>query len=140
MKRTAAHPVQTLNWPGAVREILFARCVSGISLHPYWVLQGLAASPGEALMTWPNAVQLKPYEPSQTSAPASSPGWRALPPELQETIGRRAATHDREGTFVAHTYRALKDLRFFSAQIPAELGGGAASYDDIALLLRSMAH
>jgi len=91
-------------------------------------------------MTVPTAVQLKPYEPSQTSAPASSPGWRALPPELQETIGRRAATHDREGTFVADNYRALKDLRFFSAQIPAELGGGAASYDDIALLLRSMAH
>jgi alkylation response protein AidB-like acyl-CoA dehydrogenase len=94
---------------------------------------------GEALMTVPTASQLRPCDPPTTTTPVV-PDWQELPIDLHQAIAGRAAAHDRDGTFVADNYCALKEHRIFSAQIPTELGGGGASYNDIALLLRSMAH
>jgi alkylation response protein AidB-like acyl-CoA dehydrogenase len=92
-------------------------------------------------MTVSTAPQLKPCDPpTTTTPPPSATHWRQLPAELHEAIAQRAAAHDRDGTFVADNYCALKEHRIFSAQIPTELGGGGASYDDIGALLRSMAH
>lgn len=93
-------------------------------------------------MTVSTAPQLKPYDPTTTTTTTPSPAtdWRKLPADLHEAIAARAAAHDRDGTFVAENYRVLKEHRIFSAQVPLELGGGGASYDDIGALLRSMAH
>ncbi len=51
----------------------------------------------------------------------------------------RAAAHDAADTFVSENYAELKSIGAFSAGIPAELGGGGASYADIAEMLRSLA-
>jgi acyl-CoA dehydrogenase len=59
---------------------------------------------------------------------------RALGPILAE----RAAGHDAEGTFVADNYEDLRGHRFFSAGIPSELGGGGASYGELAEVIREL--
>jgi alkylation response protein AidB-like acyl-CoA dehydrogenase len=41
--------------------------------------------------------------------------------------------------FVAENYAALKARRVFSAGVPAELGGGGASYAELCALLRHLA-
>jgi indole-3-acetate monooxygenase len=63
--------------------------------------------------------------------------------ELMQTVGprfaARAATYDADNTFVAENYAELKAPGAFAAFIPAELGGGGASYGDIADMLRTLA-
>jgi acyl-CoA dehydrogenase len=61
---------------------------------------------------------------------------RALAPLLAS----RAEACDRDGAFVADNYAELKRLRFFSAGVPAELGGGGVSHADVAEALRLLAH
>ncbi len=51
-----------------------------------------------------------------------------------------AAAYDREGRFVADHYATLKARRFFSAQIPTEMGGGGASHSEIGRALQTLAH
>jgi alkylation response protein AidB-like acyl-CoA dehydrogenase len=52
----------------------------------------------------------------------------------------RATVHDANDTFVAENYTTLKRHQIFSAGVPAELGGGGASYADLCALLRELAH
>jgi alkylation response protein AidB-like acyl-CoA dehydrogenase len=60
----------------------------------------------------------------------------ALGPKFLE----RAPAHDRDATFVSENYRELKEHRFFSAAVPAELGGGGLTHPEICHLLRELAH
>lgn len=66
------------------------------------------------------------------------------PLELVREIGpqcaQRTAAADAEDSFVAENYAVLRDGRFFSALVPAELGGGGADYADMCAALRTLAH
>lgn len=65
--------------------------------------------------------------------------WPAIASELARDFGGRCAGHDADDSFVAENYAALKAAKLFSAGVPAELGGGGASYRDLAAMLRTLA-
>ncbi len=69
---------------------------------------------------------------------ASSAKWLDLSRSLGAQFAKRAADHDRNGTFVAENYVDLKHHGFFSAGIPAELGGGGATYADMSAAIREI--
>jgi len=60
--------------------------------------------------------------------------------ELGPRFAARCAGHDADDTFVAENYAELRERRVFSAGVPAELGGGGASYRELCELLRTLAH
>lgn len=64
--------------------------------------------------------------------------------ELVDRIGPRVALgadeRDASDTFVAEHYPLLKESGLISALVPAELGGGGASYSDMAAILRRLAY
>ena len=59
---------------------------------------------------------------------------------LGPAFADRAAALDREGRFAAENYAVLKEHRLFSAGVPADLGGGGASYRELCELLRELSH
>lgn len=56
--------------------------------------------------------------------------------ELGPTFAERAATATDEDKFVAENFAALKEAGLVEAGVPAELGGGGASIDELAEMLR----
>ena len=64
----------------------------------------------------------------------------ALARELGPRFAARAAGHDADDTFVAENYAELRTHRVFSAGVPAELGGGGATYRELCEMLRLIAH
>ena len=66
--------------------------------------------------------------------------WIAVVRELGPRFAARAATHDADDSFVTDNYAELREHRVFSAGVPAELGGGGASYRELCDLLRELAH
>jgi alkylation response protein AidB-like acyl-CoA dehydrogenase len=60
--------------------------------------------------------------------------------ELGANFAARAAAHDANDSFVADNYAELKKHKFFSAGVPAELGGGGVSHAGLCDILREMAH
>jgi alkylation response protein AidB-like acyl-CoA dehydrogenase len=58
---------------------------------------------------------------------------------LATDFATRAAKHDAEDSFVAENYAALKNAKLFSAPVPAELGGGGASYAEHVAIIRAIA-
>jgi alkylation response protein AidB-like acyl-CoA dehydrogenase len=64
--------------------------------------------------------------------------WIAVARELGERFAARAARHDADDSFVADNYADLKAHRFFSAGVPADLGGGDASHADLCAILRTL--
>jgi alkylation response protein AidB-like acyl-CoA dehydrogenase len=66
--------------------------------------------------------------------------WTALMNEIGPRFASRAADYDANDTFVAENYAEIKALGVFAAGIPGELGGGGASYSEIAEMLRELAH
>ena len=75
-----------------------------------------------------------------TSSAEGRTDWPAAARELTQMFAARAAVHDADDTFVAENYAELKRRRFFSAPIPAALGGGDASYTDVCAIVRTLAH
>lgn len=65
--------------------------------------------------------------------------WSAVASELAQDFRTRCGGHDGEDSFVAENYAALKAAKLFSAGVPAELGGGGASYRDLAAMLHILA-
>jgi len=63
----------------------------------------------------------------------------ALVNELGPRFAARAAEHDATDTFVAENYAELKERGVFAVGIPAELGGGGATYPQICEMLRGLA-
>src|SRR2546425_9027979 len=59
--------------------------------------------------------------------------------ELAADFATRAARHDADDSFVAENYAALKKARLFSAPVPAELGGGGATYGEHCEIVRAIA-
>ena len=64
----------------------------------------------------------------------------ALARELAPRFAARAAAYDAEDRFVAENFAELRAHHAFSAGVPAELGGGGASYRDLCEMLRLLAH
>ena len=74
-----------------------------------------------------------------TIAPEKSTNWLSVAEELSRDFATRAAKHDADDSFVAENYAAMKKAKLFSAPVPAELGGGGASYADHAGIIRAVA-
>jgi L-evernosamine nitrososynthase len=56
----------------------------------------------------------------------------AIAEELSEELARRAAEHDRDGTYPFEAIDALKAAGYFAAPVPVELGGlGVSSAHDL---------
>jgi acyl-CoA dehydrogenase len=64
--------------------------------------------------------------------------WRETVRELGALLAGNAARHDREGSFVAENYAALKTAKLFSAPIPETLGGGGASLAELCDIVREL--
>ena len=64
--------------------------------------------------------------------------WAAEARNLALEFGKRAVEHDRSGTFVADNFTDLKEVGFFSAGIPVELGGGGASFAELCGIIREI--
>lgn len=64
--------------------------------------------------------------------------------QVLQTLGPRFAERiaelDAADGFVAQNYEELKAAKVFSALVPAELGGGGASYSEMCRFVRGMAH
>ncbi|HYK98330.1 MAG TPA: acyl-CoA dehydrogenase family protein, partial [Candidatus Acidoferrales bacterium] len=58
---------------------------------------------------------------------------------LGADFAKRAAKHDSDDSFVAENYAAMREAKLFSAPVPAELGGGGASYSEHAAIIRAIA-
>jgi len=58
---------------------------------------------------------------------------------LARSFSAEAAAHDAEDRFAAGNFAKLKQAKLLSAGVPAELGGGGASYRDLAEMLRQLA-
>jgi alkylation response protein AidB-like acyl-CoA dehydrogenase len=60
--------------------------------------------------------------------------------ELGPLFARRAAATADEDRFVADNFATLKAAGLVEAGVPAELGGGGADTDELAAMLRTLAH
>jgi len=81
---------------------------------------------------------------SLESAPEMQPGspedWPGLMRELGVRFAERAPNHDATDTFVADNFAELKQHGALTAAVPAELGGGGASYPQLCDMVRTLAH
>ena len=66
--------------------------------------------------------------------------WIALAHEIAPELEEASTQHDADGSFVAGGYETLKRSRFFSALVPAHLGGGDASIEELCEAVRILAH
>lgn len=65
--------------------------------------------------------------------------WVAVAREVGPAFAARAADYDERDAFVTENYAELQARRFLSAGVPAELGGGGASYPELCAMLRELA-
>jgi alkylation response protein AidB-like acyl-CoA dehydrogenase len=77
------------------------------------------------------AVELKPM--------AASSDLVAIARRLGQEFAKRTVEMDETDTFVAENYAALKAAGLVEAGVPAELGGGGHSVDELAAMLRELA-
>jgi alkylation response protein AidB-like acyl-CoA dehydrogenase len=66
--------------------------------------------------------------------------WKQLTHRIGRSFAARADQHDKHGKFVYENYSDLKALRYFSAAIPEELGGGGVSHSEMCTILRILAN
>ena len=64
--------------------------------------------------------------------------WRELAAELGEEFAAAAAGHDADNRFVADNYAMLRENGMFKLCIPRELGGGGATYAEVAEVIREL--
>jgi alkylation response protein AidB-like acyl-CoA dehydrogenase len=62
--------------------------------------------------------------------------WIIESERLSKEFAKRAMDSDTSGEFVFENYRQLKELKFFSAMIPKELGGGDVSHSEMCEIIR----
>ena len=75
-----------------------------------------------------------------TTAPTTrTTDWVGTAKTLSDDFAKRAAAHDADATFVAENYAAMRAAKIFSAPIPAELGGGGATYAEHGAMIRTIA-
>jgi alkylation response protein AidB-like acyl-CoA dehydrogenase len=76
-------------------------------------------------------------DPRSTTAAATD--WVALADRIGRSIAEASARHDRDGSFVAEGYEALKAAGLFKAHVPTEFGGGGADYRTMCEAIRRLA-
>jgi alkylation response protein AidB-like acyl-CoA dehydrogenase len=76
---------------------------------------------------------------TMTAMPTAGNAWTAKAQELAADFATRAADHDTNDTFVAENYAKMRDAKLFSAPVPAELGGGGATYAEHCAMIRAIA-
>lgn len=64
--------------------------------------------------------------------------WLKRADAVAGLLAGNAARHDADDSFVAENYARLKEEGFFSAHVPAELGGGGAGYAELAAVIRRL--
>lgn len=67
-----------------------------------------------------------------------SQDWVELARELGDQFAERAAEHDETSGFVSENYQELRGHKFFSAGVPAELGGGGATHEELCNVIREL--
>ena len=77
----------------------------------------------------------------ETTAAPTTPttDWLGTAKTLADDFAKRAGAHDADDSFVAENYAAMKAAKIFSAPVPAELGGGGATYAEHAAIIRTIA-
>jgi len=77
--------------------------------------------------------------PANTEA---SPAFKAIDAarEIAPRLAERAERFDENDIFVSENYSLLKESGLVAAGVPQELGGGGASIEELAQMLRVMAH
>ena len=65
--------------------------------------------------------------------------WTAKAEEIAAVIAAHAPQHDADDSFVSEGFDALEEAGFFTALVPAELGGGGATVTEICNALRIIA-
>ena len=73
---------------------------------------------------------------AEATPTATASDWLATAKRLSDDFATRAAQHDADDSFVAENYAAMRSAKLFSAPVPAELGGGGATYADHAAIIR----
>jgi len=73
-----------------------------------------------------------------TASAATTTDWIAKTKELAADFATRAAEHDADDTFVAENYAKLREAKLFSAPVPAELGGGGATFAQHCEMIRTL--
>jgi alkylation response protein AidB-like acyl-CoA dehydrogenase len=79
-----------------------------------------------------------PAVPS-TSTPRPAHDWVSVVRDLGPSFAGRAERHDAADAFVKENYEDLRERGVFAAGVPAELGGGGASYGDLCAMLGELA-
>ncbi len=74
----------------------------------------------------------------QTETTPTKIDWLARADLIAAEISSQAALHDAEDSFVFDAYAQLKAQGFFSALVPAELGGGGADLAEICQAIRRL--
>jgi alkylation response protein AidB-like acyl-CoA dehydrogenase len=64
--------------------------------------------------------------------------WVSVMTDLGRDFATRTADHDRDDSFVAENYAALRARGAFAAGVPGELGGGNASHRELCLMIREL--
>lgn len=64
--------------------------------------------------------------------------WTGLAAELGQMFAAEAGRNDAENLFVHDNYTLLREHGFFKLAIPAELGGGGASYREVSDVIREL--
>jgi alkylation response protein AidB-like acyl-CoA dehydrogenase len=74
-----------------------------------------------------------------TASAPNATDWLAVATDLAADFATRAADHDANDTFAAENYAKLREAKIFSAPVPAELGGGGATFAQNCAIIRSIA-
>jgi alkylation response protein AidB-like acyl-CoA dehydrogenase len=74
-----------------------------------------------------------------TASAPNATDWLAVASDLAADFATRAADHDANDTFVAENYAKLREAKLFSAPVPAELGGGGATFAQNCAVIRTIA-
>jgi alkylation response protein AidB-like acyl-CoA dehydrogenase len=73
-----------------------------------------------------------------TASALTKTDWLAVATALAADFATRAADHDANDTFAAENYAKLREAKIFSAPVPAELGGGGASFAEHCAIIRAI--
>ena len=71
--------------------------------------------------------------------PTTTESWTERAVDLAQLIAPYAAIHDREGSFVNEAFDLIRLYGFAGAMVPTDLGGGGASHEEGAAILRELA-
>jgi alkylation response protein AidB-like acyl-CoA dehydrogenase len=97
-----------------------------------------------------NTITVPPSTPTTEPSPIARPvDWAGVDPSsrwietataLVPELAANAPTHDRDGTFVAEGIDLVRRNGLLGMLVPAELGGGGASFAEACAVLATLAH